>query len=93
MATSSASSIKPLSNHEIVTVAVYILGGISGAVDTEDVAIKANELAPGRFSWKKYPTQVNLEVVRVYLSDAKKPSKGAYLLGSGNWCYPASVDR
>jgi hypothetical protein len=77
-------SKKNLSNHEIVTLAVYLLGGESRQVDTEDVAIKANELAPGRYVWKKYREQVNLEIIRVYLSDAKKPAKGGYLIGNGN---------
>ncbi|SQD92155.1 conserved protein of unknown function [Candidatus Bipolaricaulis anaerobius] len=71
------------SSHELVTLAVYLLGGGSHAVDTEDVAVKVNELAPGKFVWKRYPAQINLEIVRVYLSDAKKQSKGAYLTGSG----------
>jgi hypothetical protein len=73
-----------LPNHEIVTLAVFLLGGESQYVDTEDVAVRANELAPGRFTWRKYPGQINLELIRVYLSDAKKPGKGVYLLGSGN---------
>lgn len=78
---------KPLSNHEVVTLAVYALGGESKPVDTEDIAVKANEMAPGRFSWRKYPGQINLETVRVYLSDAKKPTKGSYVMGkgSGGW--------
>src|SRR4051794_12358128 len=75
---------RELANHEVVTLAVYLLGGDRGAVGTEDVAKKANELAPGRFTWRKYKDQINLEVVRVYLSDAKKKAKGAYLIGSGN---------
>jgi hypothetical protein len=45
---------KTLSNHEIVTLAVYLLGGDSKRIDTEDVAVKSNELAPGRFTWRKY---------------------------------------
>ena len=45
--------------------------------------MKAHEIAPLRFAWKKYPDQVNLELVRVYLSDAKKQSKGKLLAGSG----------
>ncbi|GEM_PF-276128 len=81
--TSSRRVKQPFSNHEIVTLATYLLGGASRYVDTEDVAKKANEIAPGRFTWRKYADQINLEVVRVYLSDAKKPEKGAYLLGSG----------
>ena len=43
---------KQLAQHELVTLAVYLLGGDQHAVDTEDVAIKAHELAPGRFSWQ-----------------------------------------
>lgn len=73
-----------LANHEVVTLAVYLLGGASQAVDTEDVALKANQIAPGRFTWRKYPDQINLEIVRVYLSDAKKPQKGSLLMGSGS---------
>src|SRR6266516_3169361 len=73
-----------LANHEVVTLAVFILGGDQRPVDTEDVAKKANEIAPGRFTWRKYKDQINLEVVRVYLSDAKKKGKGEYLIGSGN---------
>jgi len=72
-----------LANHEIVVIAVFLLGGRTHAIDTEDVAVKANELAPGRFIWKKYPDQINLEIIRVYLSDAKKKAKGSYLSGSG----------
>lgn len=75
---------RELANHEVVTIAVYLLGGEREPVDTEDIAKKANELAPGRFTWRKYKDQINLEVVRVYLSDAKKKTKGAYLIGSGN---------
>ena len=73
---------KPLSNIDIVTIAVYLLGGDSKYVDTEDVAAKANELAPGRFTWRKYCEQINIENVRKRLSDAKNPAKGGYLFGS-----------
>jgi hypothetical protein len=75
---------RELANHEVVTLAVYLLGGEREPVDTEDVAKRANEIAPGRFTWRKYKDQINLEVVRVYLSDAKKKAKGGYLIGSGN---------
>ncbi|MBI3493003.1 MAG: hypothetical protein HY047_14670 [Acidobacteria bacterium] len=75
---------KSLASHEVVTLAVYLLGGETKRVDTEDVAVKANELAPGRFAWKKYRDQINIELIRVYLSVAKKSSMGRYLVGSGN---------
>lgn len=70
-------------NYEIVTLAVYMLGGDKNYINTEDVAIKADQIAPHCFTWRKYPDQINLEIVRVYLSDAKKPKNGGYLLGSG----------
>ena len=73
---------KPFSNIELITIAVYLLGGDSKYVDTEDVAIKTNELAPGRFTWRKYPDQINIDNVRKRLSDAKKPEKGGYIFGS-----------
>lgn len=72
----------PFSNIEIVSLAVYILGGSSRYIDTEDIAVKANEIAPGRFAWRKYPDQINIENIRKRLSDAKNPKKGGYLLGS-----------
>lgn len=79
-----SDGVASLSNHEIVTIAVYLCGGRSGPVDLEDVAIKANALAPGRFTWRKYKDQISLEHVRVYLSDAKKEKNGCYLTGTGD---------
>lgn len=72
-----------LSNVDLVTLAVYSLGGSSERIDTEDIAKRAHELAPGRLVWRKYPDQINLELVRVYLSDAKKAVHGAFIIGSG----------
>ncbi|MGQ0762585.1 MAG: hypothetical protein ACT4OT_11330 [Acidobacteriota bacterium] len=71
------------STHEIVTIAVYLLGGESSPIHTEDIAVKANEIAPGRFTWRKYPEQIDIEIVRVCLSNAKKPQNGKYLAGTG----------
>lgn len=68
---------------ELVTLGLYLLGGDGGLVDTEDIAVKVHELAPGRFSWRKYPEQINLELVRVYLSAAKDPGRGAWVDGTG----------
>lgn len=70
-------------NHEIVTLAVFQIGGDVKHVDTEDVAKRANELAPGRFAWRKYPDQINIENVRTFLKDATRTQNGAYLNGSG----------
>ena len=72
-----------LKSHELVTLAVYLVGGDTREVDTEDVAVKANELAPGRFGWRKYKDQINIEIIRAFLSDAKKVKYGALLAGTG----------
>ena len=56
---------------ETVAMALWLLGGAEHPLDTEDVAVKANDLAPGAFTWRKYQNQINLELVRVNLSDAK----------------------
>jgi hypothetical protein len=69
------------SNIEIVTLTVYLLGGNTNFIDTEDIAVKSNELASGRFTWLKYPDQINIEKIRTSLSDAKKQKNGGYILG------------
>src|SRR5271157_1259537 len=61
-----------LANHEIVTIALMLCGGDARSVDTEDIAVKANEIAPGRFAWRKYPDQINIDTVRKRLWDARK---------------------
>lgn len=73
---------KSFANHEIVTFAVYVLGGESKEIDTEDIAFKVNQLAPGRFTWRKYKDQINIKNVGAFLCDARKIKNGAYLLGS-----------
>lgn len=83
-----------LSNVEVVVLAAYVLGGDQTPVDTEDVAMKANELAPGRFTWRKYPEQVDLEPVRKRLSDALSSEHGGLLAGGvtkGWYLTPAGV--
>lgn len=75
-------TLTDFSQAEVVTLAVYRLGGAQRAIDTEDVAVEAHKIAPGRFSWKKYPDQINLELIRVFLSDAKK-NENKLMIGSG----------
>lgn len=78
----SQNRAKPLNNVEIVTFAVYLLGGHSGHVDNEDVAKKAYELAPSRFRWKKYPDQIAIKHVERRLIDAQNLQRYRYLFGS-----------
>ena len=77
---SSASEV--LSNERIVVLAAYLAGANKGYADTEDIAVQAARLAPGKFSWRKYPDQINIEVVRRRLTDAATSDKGGFLTGS-----------
>jgi len=79
--TESATSL-PI--HEIVALATYLAGGDRKHVDTEDIAMKAAEIAPGRFSWRKYKAQIDLELIYKHLWDLTKLDKGAYVTGSKN---------
>jgi hypothetical protein len=73
----------PLLKRELVVMAVFLLGGDKKFVDTEDVAVRASKIAPKAFAWRKYPDQINLELVRAVLSDAKKKQSGGLLHGTG----------
>jgi hypothetical protein len=75
---------RELSNVEVVVLAVYRLGGERASQDTEDIAVEADRVAPGRFRWRKYPEFISDELIRVYLSDAKKHRNGALLAGDGS---------
>src|SRR5262249_39071343 len=65
---------------ELVTLALHRLGGAQRAIDTEDVAMEAHRLAPGQFSWKKYPDQINLDLIRIFLVRARE---NKLAIGSG----------
>jgi hypothetical protein len=71
-----------LTRPEAVTLALHELGGADAAVDTEDVAIRVADIAPGMFAWQKYPDRIDKELVRVALSDARLKKK--YVVGSHN---------
>lgn len=69
-----------LTRPEAATLALLACGGQRDSVHTEDVAIKASELAPGMFGWEKHPDRIDKELVRVALSDARL--KKRFTLGS-----------
>jgi hypothetical protein len=73
---------KSFANHELATISIFLLGGETKPVDLEDIAMKMNELAPGRFAWRKFPTQINIKFVDDSLRDAKKLKNGKYVLKS-----------
>lgn len=70
------------SNSEIVTIALYLVGGDTKPTDTEDIAIQANKLSTGRFTWIKYEDQINLTSVRKGLWDATREKTGRFVSGS-----------
>jgi len=71
-----------LSNDKLVVLAAYLAGAAVEHADTEDIAVQAAKLAPGRFSWRKYPDQINIDTVRKRLWDAASEKKGHLLTGS-----------
>ncbi len=70
---------KELTNPQLVTLAVAELGGQNNYIDREEVAIHVNVLAPGRFNWRRYPENIDLEAVSVALRDARKERYGGLL--------------
>lgn len=91
----STAEITSLSNPELVTIAVALLGGDIDYADREDIAIKVNDIGPGRFNWRKHPERIDLDAVGVALRDAKKPKNGALLVGSNatGWMLSPSGTR
>lgn len=81
----SMSAEPSLTNIEVVTYAVALLGGVDRPVHLENVAMKSYELAPGAFRWDldEYASFVDKDKVRVSLTDAEKAGKGALVRGVG----------
>ncbi len=57
----------------LVVLALYELGGES---DLEAIAVKAHEMFPALFCWRRYPDFPDKDAVRVHLSEAKKSRAG-----------------
>jgi hypothetical protein len=68
---SSSNKAGRLNNVDVVLLATYFAGGSLRAIDTEDIAVAAHKFDPTRFSWRKYPDQIDIERVRVRLSQAR----------------------
>ena len=79
-------SHQELNNPEIVTLAIFNLGGSMNPIELEDVAIEAFDLAPQRFSWKKYKDRIDLRIVLYSVNDAIKPDVG-YVKGNSKHGY------
>ena len=68
-------------NRELVVYVLATLGGESQRVHTEDIAVKCHELFPQSFSWTKYTDLPDKDIVRVALTDARKPQWGSLVDG------------
>src|SRR3989344_55280 len=68
-------SNEDLTNMDVVLYALYLLSGTKKKVFTEDVVKKSFELAPTRFSWRRYPEYPDIEPARrilIFARDVKK---------------------
>ena len=63
---------------------MYVLGVLGGEyqrVHTEDITVECHKLFPDGFSWTKYPELPDKDVVRVALTNARKPEHGGLVAG------------
>jgi len=79
---SEDATIAELSNPQVVTLAIYLAGGSTKNIDTEHIAVQAHRLAPGRYRWKYYPEQIDIEKVAESLRDAQKARYGHMIQGA-----------
>jgi hypothetical protein len=61
-----------LTHEQAVVLALAALGGDVRLIDTEDIAVHVDQIAPGRFRWRKYLQFINNELVHTALRDAKR---------------------
>ena len=83
-----------LRNSDLVVLALFAIEGDRSPVHIEHIAHKVSQLAPGRFNWRHYPEQIDIERVRVRLSENKKPENGRRVDGGGRdgwWLTAAGV--
>ena len=77
-------SLSTLSNIHLVTIALGNLEGHENPIDSEDIAVHVNALAPGKFCWRKYPVYIDLQVVNQSLQDARRERNGSLVVGSSS---------
>lgn len=70
-----------LKNWEVAVYALYLTGGVSKPVHTEEISVKCFELARDAFSWVRFPNFPDKDVARMALTDARKAKAGALVMG------------
>ena len=69
-------------NGELAVIAIAKLGGRTLPIDLEDIAIELFDIAPHKFSLKKYPNHVDIHIVRVSISHMALDKTPPYISGS-----------
>lgn len=83
-----------MSNAQLATLALYLVGGGIARQDTQTIALKCFELAPRRFCWRDHPEYPSEVRARDALADAKKSRYGQFVTGTAadDWLLtPAGV--
>src|SRR6056300_2026156 len=75
---------KKIKNIELVTLALYEIGGATKSKETEDIAVKADEIDSERFKWKnkKYKNFIDKSLILESLKAAKNRAIGSFLSGN-----------
>ncbi len=75
---------KKIKNIELVTLALYEIGGATKSKETEDIAVKADEIDNERFKWKnkKYKNFIDKSLILESLKAAKNRAIGSFLTGN-----------
>jgi hypothetical protein len=77
-----SEDLMTVSNNDLFLYALYRLGGAGKYVDVEDVFMEMWQLAPSRFSWRKYK-QPNYKLLSQTIWDLKRHDGSDLLLGEG----------
>lgn len=75
---------KKIKNIELVTIALYEIGGARKSIDTEDIAVKADNIDDERFKWrnKKYKKFIDKSLIIESLNAARVRKIGAFVKGN-----------
>tara|TARA_B100001121_G_C18628985_1_gene593319 strand:+ start:689 stop:1279 length:591 start_codon:yes stop_codon:yes gene_type:complete len=75
---------KKIKNIELVTIALYELGGARKFIDTEDIAVRADGIDNERFKWrnKKYKFYIDKGLIIESLNAARVRKIGAFVKGN-----------
>lgn len=68
-------------NRHLAVYGLFLLGGDTKRIHTEDIALKCFELFPHSFSWVRHTQYPDKDIVRIALCDARKAKYGALVEG------------